>query len=125
VVVVPGGEAVERRPHRVDGAGAVARQAFERDQRRAATGRTLVVEAASEELDLLPEAELGDRAEGDRPLAVIGAARGRFDLVLPFPPEVGELALLALRREGVGSSGCLGEGQGAWPPFSDLGAGPT
>ena len=103
--------------------GAVAREELERDQRRAAARRALVVEPAREQLDLLAEAELADRAVGDRPLAVVGAPGRPLDLVLPFAPEVGELALVALLREGVGLGGCLGEGQAS--PFSERGAGPT
>jgi hypothetical protein len=116
---------MQARTQRVDGARAVPRQPLEGDQRRAPAGRALVVEAAPEELELPPEAELPDRAEGDGPLAVVRAAGSRLDLVLPLPPQVRELPLLALLGEGLGLSGCLLEGQVAWPPLSDRGAGPT
>ena len=103
---------MQHRALRVDGARRVAREQLERDQRRAAAGRALVVEPAREQLDLLAEAELADRAVGDRPLAVVGAARRALDLVLPLAAEVGELALVPRLREGVGLGRCLGESSG-------------
>jgi hypothetical protein len=101
------------------------REELERDQGGTAAGGAVVVEPAGEELDLLPEAELSDRAVGDRALAVVAAARRALDLVLPFAPQVRELSLLALPREGVGLRGCLLESQLARSPSSDRGAGPT
>ena len=102
--------------------GRVAREQLERDQRRAAAGRRLVVETAAEQLDLLAEPELSDGPVGDRPLAVVGDARGAFDLVLPLAPQIGELALLALLGECVGLRRRLGERQAS---SSERGAGPT
>ena len=46
-------ELVQERTERVDVARVVAREALERDERRAARGRALVLEPAPEELDLL------------------------------------------------------------------------
>jgi hypothetical protein len=71
----------------------VAREQLEREERRPATGGALVFEAPAEELGLLPEAELPDRAIGDRPLAVVGRSGSALDLVLPLSPEPGELLL--------------------------------
>ena len=123
LVVVGGREPVQQRAGGVDRARRVAREELERDQRRAAAGRALVVEPALEQLDLLAEAELPDRAVGDGAFAVVGAAGIPLDLVVPLPPQVGELALLALLREGVGLGRCLLEGQAT--PWSERGAGPT
>jgi hypothetical protein len=108
---------------RVDRSGAVARQQFERDQRRATAGRALVVEAAPEQLDLLAKAKLADGPVGDRPLAVVEAAGRALDLVVPLPAQVGELTFAALLGEGVGPGSCLLEGQ--LSPFRERGAGPT
>ena len=63
------------------------REALERDQRRAARGRALVLEPAPQELELLPEAELRDRAVGLRADAVVAAARGGLELVVPLARE--------------------------------------
>jgi hypothetical protein len=67
----------------------VAREELEREQRRPTAGGALVFEAPAEELGLLPEAELADRAIGNRPLAVIGRAGSALDLVLPLRPQPG------------------------------------
>jgi hypothetical protein len=115
---------VERGAHGVDGAGCVSREELERDQRRPTAGRALVVEPARQQLDLLAEAELADRAVGDRALAVIGATDIRLDLVLPLPPEIRDPALVARLRERVGLGRCLLEGQDG-AAVSERGAGPT
>ena len=126
LVVVGAPQGVQLRTDGVHRSGTVPREELERDQRRSAAGGTLVAEPAAEQLDLLPEAELADCAVRDRPLAVVGASGSTFDLVFPLPAQVGKLSLLPLRGEVGGSSGCLGERQeGAWPPFSERGAGPT
>ena len=52
-------------PVRVDVAGMVARERLQRDQRRAARARALVLEPPPEQLELLPEAELRDRPVAD------------------------------------------------------------
>jgi len=114
---------VEHRAHRVDRSRALAREQLERDQRRAAARRALVVEAAPEELDLLTEAKLADGPIGDRALAVVGAPGRTLDLVLPLPAQVGQLSLVALTREDVCSGSCLLERQES--PFRERGAGPT
>jgi len=116
---------VEHRPRRVHGTRRVARQELEGDQRRAAAGRALVVQATLEELDLLAKAKLPDRAIRDGPQAVVLAARRALDLVLPVPAEIGDLALVTRLRVGVGLRGCLGEVQEDEPPLSERGAGPT
>ena len=89
--------------------GCDAREALERDQRRPAHGRALVLEAASEQLELLAEAELCDRAVRERADAVVGVAGGVLDLVAPLAAEVCELALEALRRVLVRERGGLRE----------------
>jgi hypothetical protein len=90
---------MEKRPHRVDEPWMLAREELERDQRRATAGRALVVEAAPQELRLLTEPELPDRAVRDSTLAVVGRPRLTFDLVLPPGSQLGQLALGALLRE--------------------------
>jgi hypothetical protein len=99
LVVVVGGELVQQRSNVVDQAGMVAGQQLERDQRRPAAGRALVLEPAPQQLRLLPEPELTDRAVGDSALAVIGRPGRSLDLVLPARPEIRELTLRALSRE--------------------------
>src|SRR6476659_1937382 len=99
----------------------LARKQLEREQRRASTGGTAVLEAAPQELLLLPEAELADRAESGGPLAVVlGPGRG-LELVGPGGAELGEVALVPALREGV----CLDRGLGeAQADASDRSAGP-
>jgi hypothetical protein len=77
----------------------VAREQLQRDQRRSAASRALVLEPATEQLGLLPEAELPDRAVGDGALPVVVRAGRRFELVGPLRPETGQLGLGALLRE--------------------------
>jgi hypothetical protein len=115
---------VERRPHGVHRTGRVARQQLQRDQGRAAAGRALVVEPPREQLDLLSEPELADRAVRDRPLAVVRAPRVPLDLVLPLPAEIRKPSLVARLRERVGLGGCLLERQDG-AAVSERGAGPT
>jgi len=79
---------------------------LERDQRRAAAGRALVVEAAPQELRLLTEPELADCAIRNRALLVVGRPGQALDLVLPLRSQLGELALRALFCE----RSCLGGG---------------
>jgi hypothetical protein len=79
----------------------VAGEKLEREQRRPTAGRALVLEAPAEELGFLPEAELPDRAIGDRPFPVVGRAGGALDLVLPLGPQPGELLLAPLLGQGV------------------------
>jgi hypothetical protein len=84
---------MESRAHGVDKTGMVAREQLEREQRRPTAGGALVFEAPAEELGLLPKPELPDRAIGDRPLTIVGRPCCALDLVLPLPPEPGELLL--------------------------------
>ena len=79
----------------VDVARVVPREELERQERGAAARRALVLEAASEQLELLAVAELPDCAIRERAFAEIGAAGRAFDLVLPLRPLRGELTLLA------------------------------
>ena len=104
------------------GAGRVARELLEREQRRAAAGRALVVEPAPQQLLLLAEAELRERAVGERAHAVVGVPGGGLDLVRPLLAQVREPALVARLGELVRARGGLGEGQAG---CSERGAGPT
>jgi hypothetical protein len=99
LVVVVRCKLVEQRPYVVDQPRMVAGQQLERDQRRAAAGRALVLEAAPQKLGLLPEPELPDRAVGDSALAIVGCAGRGLELVLPARSQIGELALGALPSE--------------------------
>ena len=62
-------ELVQQWAHRVDEPRVVAGEQLERDQGRAAAGRALVFEPPSQELRLLPKAELADRPIRDSSLA--------------------------------------------------------
>jgi hypothetical protein len=105
-VAVGGGQGVQQRAHAVDRARVVAREQLEREERRAAARGALVLEAAPQELGLLPVAELPDRPVRDGALAVVGGPRLALDLVLPLRAQLCELALRALLRE----RGRLGSG---------------
>src|SRR5262249_4639463 len=104
-------ERVEQRPDGVDRSRAVARQKLERDQRRPATGRALVLDAAPEQLELLTKAELADRAVRDGPLLVARAAGRGLDLLVPLRPKLGKLSLGPALRQLVRLGGGFGEGQ--------------
>src|SRR5207344_3294997 len=121
-VVVGVGERVQERPSRVDLARGIPREELQREQRRAAAGRALVLQPPPQELCLLAKAELPDRAIGHDPLPVVGRARRQLELLVPVAPEVGELPLLALLRQLVREGGCLGERH---TEASDRSAGPT
>jgi hypothetical protein len=97
---------VQERANAVDEPRMVPREALERNQRRTAAGRALVVEAAPQELRFLTEPELADRAVRDGALPVVRRAGLALDFVLPLRPQLGELALRALFRE----RGRLGSG---------------
>ena len=77
----------------------VAREQLERDQRRATTGRALVLETAAKQLGLLPEAELADRPIRDGTFAVVVRAGRGLQLVRPLRSQPRQLALGALLRE--------------------------
>ena len=87
----------------------VAREQLEREQRRAACRRAPVVEPAPQQLLLRAPAEHADRAERERPLAEVGAARRRLELVVPLGPQCRELLRRAVLRELVGLRRCLRE----------------
>jgi hypothetical protein len=90
---------VEQGPDVVDEAWVIAREKLERDQRRTAAGRALVLEPAPQKLGLLAEPELPDCAVRNGALAVVGRAGRSLELVLPASAEIGELTLSALARE--------------------------
>ncbi|HEY7707112.1 MAG TPA: hypothetical protein VH968_08105 [Gaiellaceae bacterium] len=98
-VRVAGRQTVEERPVGVDVSRMVAREQLQREERRPAARRALVLEPAPEELELLAVAELADRAVRECALAEVLAARGALDLVLPLRPERRQLALGALVGE--------------------------
>ena len=79
----------------------LAREELEGEQRRSTAGWAPVFEAPAQELGLLPEAELTDRAIGDRAFPVVGRAGCALDLVLPLRPQPGELLLAPLFGQGV------------------------
>ena len=121
-VRVPRGELVQERAERVDVAGMVPRERLERDQRGAPRGGALVLEAAAQQLELLAEAELRDRAVALRAHPVVGVPRGGFDLLVPLDPERRDRALVPGLRELVRAGSRLDEGHAGW---SERGAGPT
>ena len=63
-------------------------------------------------LELLPKAELADRAVRNGALAVVAAAGGRLHLLVPLLAQRRELPLGARLRKLVGLRGSLGEGHG-------------
>ena len=105
------GERVQKRPDRVDRAGRVTREQLERDEGGAAARRARVLEPAPEQLELLAEPELADRAIGDGPLLVVGAARSCLELVGPLRAHLGEITLGSALGQLVGRRRGLGEGQ--------------
>ena len=79
----------------------VARQKLDREERRPARRRALVVEPAPEQLLLRAPAELTDRPVRDRALAKVTAPRGGFEVVAPLRAQIRELALRAGLRQGI------------------------
>jgi hypothetical protein len=77
----------------------LARQELERDQGRAAAGRALVLEPSPQQLGLLTEAELPDRAVRNSSLLVVPRAGRGLELVGPLRPEPCQLALGPLLGE--------------------------
>src|SRR4051812_3153644 len=121
LVVVGIGEVVQQRPDRVDRAWVLAREQLEREQRRAAAGRTAVLEATPQELLFLPEAELADGAVGRRSLAIVVGPCGGLELVGPGRAELRKIAFVPALGERV----CLDPGLGeAQADASDRSAGP-
>src|SRR5206468_1346425 len=89
----------------------------------ASGGRTLVLEATPQELDLLAEPELRDRAIGLCADAVVGVAGAGLDLLVPLRPELREAALVSRLGEGVRLGSRLRQGHES--DESARGAGPT
>src|SRR3954471_1772065 len=87
----------------------VAGQQLEREQRRAAAGRAVVLETTPEQLQLLAKPKLADCPVGDGALAVVGAAHGRLELVVPLRAQLRQLGLRALLRQAVSLRGGLGQ----------------
>jgi hypothetical protein len=77
----------------------VARERLERHERRAAARRAVVLQPAAEELRLLAEAELRDRAVRLCADAEVGVARRHLELVVPLEPQRRERLLVARVRE--------------------------
>src|SRR5438067_5878736 len=101
----------------------ITRQPLEREQRRAADSRAVVVEPAPQQLLLGPEPELADRAVGDGALAEVADARGGFELLVPLCPQLGHATLVSRLREFIGLGRGLGEGRQR--SASVRGGGPT
>src|SRR3954447_19683739 len=100
----------------------LSREALEREQRRAAAGRALVLEPAPQQLHLLPVAKLRDRAVGDGAFAVVTRTGGVLDLLVEPAAQVRQLALLALLGERVRFHRGFGERQA---PARECAGGPT
>jgi hypothetical protein len=77
----------------------LARKELERDQRRAAARRALVLEPPPQQLGLLAEPELPDRAVRNSTLPVVVRAGRGFELVGPLRPEPRKLAFGPLLGE--------------------------
>ena len=116
-------ELVQEGAERVDVSRVVPREALERDERRAARRRALVLEAPPQELDLLAEPELRDRAVGLGADAVVGVAGARLDLLVPLRPELREPPLVSRLGEGVRFGSRLRQGHES--DDRARGAGPT
>ena len=99
------GQSVEHPPVCVHGGRPVTRKQLEREQRRPACCRALVLEPSPKQLELLAVAELPDRAVRDCALAEVRAAGRAFELVVPAGPQRRELALGAGRCQLVGFGG--------------------
>jgi hypothetical protein len=113
---------MENRAHGVDRCRPIAREQLERDERRPANGRALVLESAAEELELLAKAELADRTVCHGTLTVVRASRDALDLVCPLGAQIGELALGSLFGELLRLRSCLLERQ---TELSERWVGPT
>jgi hypothetical protein len=110
VVRVPHRELVEQWPEAVHVARVVGRERAQRDQGGAAGSGALVLKPAPQELELLAEAELRDRAVRESAHAVVVAPRGRLDLVVPLGAKRRELPLRpGGASELLGARGGLGE----------------
>jgi isocitrate dehydrogenase (NAD+) len=104
---------VQDGPNRIDHARAVLRQELDRQKRGAARRRARVVEPTPKELELLTKTELANCPIRDGPFPIVAASSGRLELVVPFLPQRGQLALGTRLREPVGLGGCLDEGHAA------------
>src|SRR5581483_4674117 len=109
LVAVACGQLVQERPDAVDDARVIARKPLDREQGGAAAGGALVLEPATEQLGLLPEPELSDRAERDRAVAVVVRARCVLELLVPLLAEHRQRALVACLRQCVRFGSGLGE----------------
>ena len=86
---------MQERPDLVDDARIPAGEELNRDERVASRRRTLVLQPAAKQLELLAEPEETDRAVRHGTLAVVGAAGRGFDLVVPLLSQRCELAFRA------------------------------
>ena len=102
-------EIVEERAKRVDVAGMRSGEALERDERGAACRRALVLESATEQLELLAEAKLRDGPVRLSANAVVGVAGTRLDLLVPLGAKLRERALVTSLRECVRLGSRLGD----------------
>jgi hypothetical protein len=107
----------------VDVTRVVAGEALERDEGGAAGGRALVLEPAAQELELLAEPELCDRAIGLGTNAVVGIASAGLDLLVPLRAQPRESRLVSRLCEGVRLGSRLAEGHES--EESERGPGPV
>src|ERR671936_108727 len=91
--------------------GAALLMALAGEQRRPPARRAFVFQAPPEELQLLAKPKLSDRPVGNRALAVVGAAGGSLELLIPVRAKLGEVAFRPLLREAVSLGGGLGKRQ--------------
>src|SRR5262245_39759044 len=102
-------ELVQQWSKRIHVAGMGPRQAFECNESRSARGRAVVLQAATQQLELLTEPELRDRAICLRTDAVVGVASACLDLLVPLRAEGRESPFVACLCEGVRLGSRLGE----------------
>jgi hypothetical protein len=89
----------------------LARKQLEREQRRAATGRAGILEPPPQQLFLLAEAELADRAVGGGALAEVVRAGRLLEVVGPGRAQLREIAFVPAFGESVCLDPGLGEAQ--------------
>jgi N-acetylmuramoyl-L-alanine amidase len=95
----------------------LAREQLEREQSRTAAGGAGVFEPAAQQLLLLPEAELPDRAVGGGPFEMVLRPGLRLELVGPGGTQLREIAFVPALRESV----CLDPGHGGKDPGNEEG----
>lgn len=87
----------------------VAREQLQRDQRRPAHRRALILKPTPKQFDLLPETELANAPIGSRADAVVGRTRSGLKLLIPLGTKRRKLTLGASHGKSVGLSGGFSE----------------